>query len=119
MIPEAIPEQTHDFRGLHVMPPVPFPFYCTVTEQVSPGESVTIPEPVGFTVTLYVLGAAEGLMVDPPPPPPQETAKKIAETARAARRTAVARLRLVVNGTPRSTAQKTNAPPLFHGGVGT
>jgi hypothetical protein len=75
---------------------------------------ITVPDPVGVTVTTYVCGDGVGL----PPLPPQATSKPAAEIASAVSITASARLLRRVNGAPNNTAQNFTGPLRFHGSRG-
>lgn len=74
-------------------------------------EFVTVPVPVGVTVTVYVCAP----FVVVPEEPPQAISKPASEIVIAVSTTAIARFRRNPNGAPSSTAQNITAPPLFHG----
>jgi len=75
---------------------------------------ITVPDPFGVTVTVYVCGDG----VELTPLPPQATSKPAAEIASAIRSTARARFLRRVNGAPNNTAQNITGPPRFHGSRG-
>jgi hypothetical protein len=72
---------------------------------------MTVPDPVGVTVTLYICGDGFEL----PPLPPQATSRPAAEIASAVNSTASARFLRRVNGAPSNTEPNITAPPLFQG----
>ena len=72
---------------------------------------ITVPDPVGVTVTMYVCGDGIELL----PLPLQATSKPAAEIASAVSSTASTRFLRPANGAPSSTAQNITAPPLFQG----
>jgi hypothetical protein len=92
-------------------------FYGTVRVMTRGAGYVTVPVPVGVTVNVYVRAAGAGVGVELPPPP-QDRRMPITEMASAVISTVSARFRRCVNGTPKSTAQNTTVPTLFHGGIG-